>query len=108
MKLLTVTVPCYNSQDYMEKCIDSLLTGGDRVEIIVINDGELFMDGTPREVFSRAEELRRVGLELTQSGELIHELRLAGLSGLPSACLTEDECVEAILRAYRERNGGVA
>ena len=39
MKLLTVTVPCYNSQDYMEKCIESLLPGGDRVEIIVINDG---------------------------------------------------------------------
>lgn len=39
MKLLTVTVPCYNSQDYMEKCIDSLLAGGERVEIIVINDG---------------------------------------------------------------------
>ena len=39
MKLLTVTVPCYNSQDYMEKCIESLLRGGERVEIIVINDG---------------------------------------------------------------------
>ncbi len=38
-KLLTVTVPCYNSQDYMEKCIESLLVGGERVEIIVINDG---------------------------------------------------------------------
>ncbi len=39
MKLLTVTVPCYNSQDYMEKCIDSLLTDRNRVEIIIINDG---------------------------------------------------------------------
>ncbi len=39
MKLLTVTVPCYNSQDYMDKCIDSLLAGGDRVEIIIIDDG---------------------------------------------------------------------
>ena len=39
MKLLTVTVPCYNSQDYMENCINSLLTGGDRVEIIIIDDG---------------------------------------------------------------------
>ena len=39
MKLLTVTVPCYNSQDYMEKCIDSLLIGGERVEIIIIDDG---------------------------------------------------------------------
>lgn len=39
MKLLTVTVPCYNSQDYMEKCIESLLAGGERVEVIIINDG---------------------------------------------------------------------
>ena len=39
MKLLTVTVPCYNSAEYMEKCIDSLLPGGDRVEVIIIDDG---------------------------------------------------------------------
>ena len=39
MKLLTVTVPCYNSEAYMEKCIESLLPGGDRIEIIIINDG---------------------------------------------------------------------
>lgn len=39
MKLLTITVPCYNSQAYMRTCIESLLKGGDRVEIIVINDG---------------------------------------------------------------------
>ena len=34
-----MTAPCYNSQDYMEKCIDSLLAGGERVEIIIIDDG---------------------------------------------------------------------
>ena len=39
MKLLTVTVPCYNSQDYMANCIESLLPGGDKVEIIIIDDG---------------------------------------------------------------------
>ena len=39
MKLLTVTVPCYNSQDYMENCINSLLIGGEKVEIIIIDDG---------------------------------------------------------------------
>lgn len=39
MKLLTVTIPCYNSQDYMEKSIRSALTGGDRVEIIIVDDG---------------------------------------------------------------------
>ena len=37
MKLLTVGVPCYNSQDYMEKCVDSLLAGGERVEIVIVD-----------------------------------------------------------------------
>ena len=39
MKLLTVTVPCYNSQDYMRHRIESLLPGGERVEILTIDDG---------------------------------------------------------------------
>lgn len=39
MKLLTFAIPCYNSQDYMEKCIDSILVGGDDVEILIIDDG---------------------------------------------------------------------
>lgn len=39
MKILSIAVPCYNSQEYMRKCIDSLLAGGDEVEIIVIDDG---------------------------------------------------------------------
>ena len=39
MKLLTIAVPCYNSQDYMENCIDSLLVGGEEVEILIIDDG---------------------------------------------------------------------
>ena len=39
MKLLTVAIPCYNSQDYMEKCIESLLVGGEEVEILVVDDG---------------------------------------------------------------------
>jgi len=39
MKVISVTVPCYNSQAYMRKCVDSLLSGGDDVEIIIVNDG---------------------------------------------------------------------
>lgn len=39
MKILSVIIPCYNSQDYMSKCIDSVLTGGEDVEIIIVNDG---------------------------------------------------------------------
>lgn len=39
LKLLTIAVPCYNSQEYMRKCIDSLLEGGNMVEILIIDDG---------------------------------------------------------------------
>ena len=39
MKLLSVAVPCYNSEAYMEKCIDSLIVGGEDVEIIIVDDG---------------------------------------------------------------------
>lgn len=38
-KLITFLVPCYNSQDYMHICVDSLLTGGEKVEILIVNDG---------------------------------------------------------------------
>lgn len=39
MKLLSIAIPCYNSEGYMRKCVDSLLTGGDDVEIIIVDDG---------------------------------------------------------------------
>ena len=44
MKYITFAVPCYNSESYMRRCIDSLLPGGRDVEIILINDGST--DGT--------------------------------------------------------------
>ena len=39
MKILSVAVPCYNSAEYMENCINSLLKGGEDMEIIIVNDG---------------------------------------------------------------------
>ena len=39
MKLLSIAIPCYNSEQYMRKCIDSLLVGGEDVEIIIVDDG---------------------------------------------------------------------
>lgn len=45
MKLLSIAIPCYNSQDYMERCIQSLLPGGEDVEIIIVDDGS--QDMTP-------------------------------------------------------------
>jgi len=39
MKLLTAVIPCYNSAAYMSRAIDSLLSGGEEMEIIIVNDG---------------------------------------------------------------------
>lgn len=39
MKLITATVPCYNSAAYMRKAVDSLLVAGEDIEIIIVNDG---------------------------------------------------------------------
>ena len=39
MKLLSVAIPSYNSEAYMKKCIDSLLVGGEDVEILIVDDG---------------------------------------------------------------------
>ena len=39
MKLLSIAIPCYNSENYMRNCIHSLLVGGEEVEIIIVDDG---------------------------------------------------------------------
>lgn len=39
MKLLSVAIPCYNSAEYMEHCVETLLKGGEELEIIIVNDG---------------------------------------------------------------------
>ena len=46
MKLLSIVVPSYNSQDYLENCINSLVTQRDDVEVLIVNDGS--KDDTPR------------------------------------------------------------
>ena len=39
MKILSIAIPCYNSAAYMRRCIDSLLSGGEDVEILIVDDG---------------------------------------------------------------------
>ena len=41
MKLLSVAIPCYNSAAYMENCVNSLLKGGEDIEIIIVDDGSV-------------------------------------------------------------------
>ncbi len=47
MKLLTIAIPCYNSAAYMRNCIESLLPGGNDVEILIVDDGS-FKDDTAK------------------------------------------------------------
>ena len=53
MKYISLAIPCYNSEAYMEKAINSILPGGEDVEIIVVNDGS--KDGT-QEIAERYQE----------------------------------------------------
>ncbi len=62
--------------------------------VIVINDGNLAIDGTAKEVFARVDELHEMGLEAPQGIELIHKLKASGYD--ISDALTEDECTKAI------------
>ena len=39
MKLVSFAIPCYNSAAYMRRCIESILPGGDELEIIIVDDG---------------------------------------------------------------------
>ena len=68
--------------------------GADRV--IVINEGELYLDGTPREVFSQVDKLHCAGLDVPQVTELFYELREQGID-LPADILNEKEGAEAFL-----------
>ena len=73
---------------YMDEAVQA-----DRV--VVMDEGTVLMDGTPREVFSRVDELRRVELDVPQPTELCDVLKKDGLS-LPDGVLSVDECVEAL------------
>ncbi len=72
--------------------------------LIVINDGELLMDGTPDEVFSRRSELLAVGLEVPQCTELICRLREAGVEISGSTVSTVEDCAELLLSALQTKN----
>lgn len=65
--------------------------------VIVINDGKIALDGTPREVFANVDRLRAMGLEAPQGNELVLELKKAGVN-IDGDSLTESECVETLYK----------
>ena len=114
MKLLTVTVPCYNSQDYMENCVNSLLTGGDRVEIIIINDGSKDNTGKIADEYAAKYPniVRVVHQENGGHGEGINQ-GLARATGTYFKVVDSDDTVSNDFPAFLdkleecEKNGGV-
>ena len=67
--------------------------------VIVMNHGKVAMDGTPREIFSRGEELRAIGLDVPQAVELAQKLREKGFDVPDGIYKIEDvrAAVEAIV-----------
>lgn len=74
---------------YMEEVV-----GADYV--YVMEKGQIVMDGTPREIFSRVEELKEHRLDVPQITMLAHELRMSGLD-IPKGILTREELVQAMM-----------
>ncbi|WP_283128395.1 energy-coupling factor transporter ATPase [Allofournierella massiliensis] len=73
---------------YMEEAAQA-----DRV--LVMSEGHVVMEGTPKEVFSQTEKVRSLRLDVPQAAELRDELVKAGLN-LPEGIITEDECAAAL------------
>ncbi len=77
---------------YMEE-----VTGADYV--FVMEQGSIIMQGTPREIFSRVDELKEHRLDVPQVTLVADELRQAGIL-IPAGILTREELVEAVIDAY--------
>lgn len=73
---------------YMEEVIDA-----DRV--VVMDDGHVVMEGTPREIFSQVEKLKQYRLDVPQVTLLAHELKKSGVD-IPDGILTTEELVNAL------------
>jgi len=77
---------------YMEEVISA-------DKVIVMDAGKVVMEGSPREIFSKVEQLKQYRLDVPQVTELAYELRKSGLN-IPEGILTMEELVEAICKLY--------
>ena len=116
MKLLTVAIPCYNSQDYMEHAVETALVGGEDVEIILVNDGS--SDKTA-EIADRLQKehptiVRAIHQENRGHGAAVNT-GLANASGLYYKVLDSDDWFDRgaflkildVLRSFVEDGSGV-
>ena len=72
--------------------------------IVVLDDGEILMDGTPREIFAEPQRLAKCGLDVPQCVGLVHSLQKCGIK-IEGECHTPVACAEAIAAALNKKNG---
>ena len=112
MKLLTIAIPCYNSAAYMRNCIESLLPGGNDVEILIVDDGS-FKDDTAKIADEYEREYpgicRAIHQENGGHGEAVNT-GLKNASGLYFKVVDSDDWVDLeayvqVLRTLRRFSG---
>ena len=79
---------------YMEEVVDA-------ERVIVMDDGHIVMDGTPKEIFSRVEELKQYRMDVPQVTELAWELQKKGMP-LPDGILRKSELLDALVPLLKE------
>ncbi len=75
--------------------------------VIVVDHGKIVMEGKPKEVFSHVEELKKIGLDVPQTTELLYSLKKSGIE-IDADLLTIDECVDELLMRITKLKGGAA
>ncbi len=78
---------------HMDECV-----GADR--LLVLDRGQIALDGTPAEIFSQVERMRALGLDVPETTQLLYELRQEGLD-VPLDALDVDSCAGAIAAALK-------
>ena len=80
--------------------MDDIAEYADRV--LVMNHGELILDGEPRKIFEYEDELEKIGLGVPQAASVIHQLRKAGIQ-IEKECITAKETADAIYEEWRNK-----
>ena len=83
MKILTIAIPCYNSEAYMEKCIKSMLPAGEELEILIVDDGST-KDRTPQIADATRPAIRR------SSGWYIRKTAVMVRQSMPDCATRQD------------------
>lgn len=75
--------------------------------VVVMDDGKVLLDDSPKAVFSHVALLKKVGLDVPQATEIVFELRRSGID-LPKDIITDEECVEALSKLLSAAKGAKA